>query len=168
MLQQLHPVRGKKMPLPPMLTAILLLLAVSLLSLSWLPLPVAALLSLFDTAATKRKMSRQGLPLAGRRIFTARCRALGSLGYYLGYHLLRYYLLPQLLAAVLYPPAGLLVATIFLGVGLVDYRVRKPKMALVGFYLFYFLEQLAYGSGAFWGCFRTRSFASYRLDLSKA
>jgi len=57
------------------------------------------------------------------------------------------------------------VLCLLLGVGLVDYRVRQPEMSLPGFYLFYFLEQLSYGSGVFWGCFKMKSFASYRLDL---
>lgn len=165
MLQQLHPVRGKKMLLPPMLAAILLCSALSLLSLSLLPLPVAALLLLVDTGLTKRKLIKQGLPLSIRKIFSARARAVGSLGYYLGYHLLRYYLLLLLVSVCIYPLAGIFVLFLFFAVGRVDYRVREPKMALLSFYLYYFLEQLSYGSGVFWGCFRVKSFASYRLDL---
>ncbi len=168
MLQQLHPVRGKKLPLPPMLTAILLLLALSVLSLSMLPVPFAGLLLLFDSCLTRRKMQKQGLPLSFGKIFAARGRAVGSLGYYLGYHLLRYYLLPMLLSAILYPPAGLLLLAIVSGVGLVDHQVRQVRLDLPRFYLFYLLEQLAYGAGVFWGCFRLKNFASYRLDLSKA
>jgi hypothetical protein len=54
---------------------------------------------------------------------------------------------------------------LLLGVGLVDYMVRKPRLSLPGFYLYYLLEQISYGSGVFWGCFRMKSFASYRLDF---
>jgi mycofactocin system glycosyltransferase len=165
LLQQLHPVRGKKMLLPPMLTAILLLPVAALLGLSLLPLPFALLLLLIDTALVRRRMAGQGLPLSAARILPARIRAVGSLGYYLGYHLLRYYLLPLLLGAILYPPFMPVVLGLLLGVGLVDYRVRKPGLSLPGFYCYYFLEQLSYGSGVFWGCFRMKSFASYRLDL---
>jgi len=40
---------------------------------------------------------------------------------------------------------------------------------LVPFFLFYYLlEQLAYGGGAFWGCVRQGSFASYRMRISQA
>ena len=165
LLQQLHPLRGKKMPLPPMLTLILLLLAVAAVTLSLLPLPVAALLLLIDSGLTQRRIDKQGLFLSGRKILAARIRAVGSLGYYLGYHLLRYYLLPLLLSSVLYLPFAPLILGLLLAVGLVDYQVRKPGMSLFGFYLYYFFEQLAYGSGVFWGCFKLKSFASYRLDL---
>lgn len=168
LLQQLHPVRGKKMVLPPMLTSILLLLAVAVACLSLLPLPFAALLLLIDNGKTWRKMNRQGLSLSIITIASARTRAVGSLGYYLGYHLLRYYLLPLLLLTIIYPPLAPLVLCLMAGVGLVDYRVRKPKMSLPGFYLFYFMEQLSYGSGVFWGCFRMKNFASYRLNLKAA
>jgi hypothetical protein len=33
------------------------------------------------------------------------------------------------------------------------------------FCCYYFLEQLAYGSGVFIGCLRLKAFASYRLNL---
>jgi len=168
LLQQLHPVRGKKMLLPPMLTSILLLLVTALVSLSPLPLPLAGLLLLVDTVLAERKMRKQGLPLSISTILAARARAVGSLGYYLGFHLLRYYLVPLGLAIFLYPPFGLLALAMLLGVGLVDFRVRQAKLFLPGFYLYYLLEQLAYGSGVFWGCFRMKSFASYRLDLKGA
>ena len=165
MLQQLHPVRGKKMLLPPMLTSILLLLVLSLVSFSLWPLPLATVLLLIDTGICRRKMARQGLSLSPIKILSARTRAVGSLGYYLGYHLLRYYLAPLLITVTFGLPFAAFVLCLLVGVGLVDYRVRKPRMSLAAFYLFYFLEQLSYGSGVFWGCLRMKSFASYRLDL---
>jgi len=168
LLQRLHPVRGKKMLLPPMLATILLLLAVALVGLSLLPLPLAALLLLIDTGLTKRKMTRQGLPLSGSKILAARIRAVGSLAYYLGFHLLRYYLLPLLLATLLYPPFALVVLVILFGVATVDHQVRRARLSLAFFWLYYFLEQLAYGSGVFWGCLKVKSFVSYRLDLKGA
>lgn len=168
MLQQLHPVRGKKMLIPPMLAVMLLLLAGALVFQSLLPLPVAAMLLVADAALATIKMRRQKLPLSFFKVLSARGRAVGCLGYYLGYHLLRYYLVPLLLVIPLYPPVGLLVLAIALGVGAVDYRVRKAKLSPVLFYLYYLLEQISYGCGAFWGCVRTKSFASYRLDVKGA
>jgi len=70
-----------------------------------------------------------------------------------------------LLATLLYPPLVLLLLCTFLGVGLVDYRVRKPIMTLPAFYFYYAMEQLSYGTGVFWGCFEMKSFASYRFEL---
>ncbi|MBN2791921.1 MAG: mycofactocin biosynthesis glycosyltransferase MftF [Desulfuromonadales bacterium] len=165
LLQQLHPARGKKMVLPPLLTAILALLVSCLVFLSFWPLWSALALLFVDSVASRRRMSKQGLLLPLIRIFVARSRAVGSLAYYLGYHLLRYYLLPLLLGAVFFPSFSLVPILLLLGVGLVDYRVRKPRMSLSAFYLYYLLEQLAYGSGVLWGCLKLKNFTSYRLDL---
>jgi len=168
LLQQLHPVRGKKMLLPPMLTCLLGLLVLALVGRSLLPLPIAGLLLLVDITLTRRKIRQKGLTLPVLSLLKARIRTCGSLGYYVGYHLLRYYLLPLILAASIYPPIGLLVICLLLGVGYVDFRVRGPRLQLASFYLYYFLEQISYGFGVFWGCFRIKSFASYRLDLKGA
>jgi mycofactocin system glycosyltransferase len=165
MLQQLHPVRGKKMMLPPLLTAILCLLALALIGRSLWPLLPALLLLVVDVVRTDRRIRAQGLSLAGSKIFLARARTLGSLAYYLGYHLLRYYLVPLLLISALYPPFALLVLFALGGVAIVDHQVRRPQLALPLFLFYYFLEQLSYGSGVFCGCLRLKTFASYRLDL---
>ncbi|MDZ4184839.1 MAG: mycofactocin biosynthesis glycosyltransferase MftF [Desulfuromonadales bacterium] len=165
MLQQLHPVRGKKMLLPPLLTTILGLLALALVGRSLWPLLPALLLFLGDLALTGRRIRAQGVTLASGKILLARARTIASLAYYLGYHLLRYYLVPLLVVSCLYPPLGLLVLLALGGVAIVDHQVRQPRLALPLFIFYYFLEQLAYGSGAFSGCWRLKTFASYRLDL---
>ncbi|MHB8708644.1 MAG: mycofactocin biosynthesis glycosyltransferase MftF [Desulfuromonadales bacterium] len=168
MLKQLHPVRGKKMALPPVLAVILGLLTGAVLGLSLLPLPLAAAVLLADALLVNRRLRKQQLPFTFGDILLARARAVGSLGYYLGYHLLRYYLGLLLLAACIYPPLGLVLLLTFAGVGRVDYSVRRPHMMLPAFYLYYLCEQLSYGAGVFWGCFRLGSFSSYRLSFREA
>ncbi len=166
LLQQLHPVRGKKMLLPPVLTALRR------------PVgpgpgrPDAAAAAAGGPAAARPTVcspgascASRGLPSRAGKILLARARATASLGYYLGYHLLRYYLLPLLLISALYPPFGLLVIIGLLGVATVDHQVRRARLALPLFWCYYLCEQLAYGSGVFWGCLRLKSFASYRLNL---
>jgi mycofactocin system glycosyltransferase len=168
LLKQLHPGRGKKMALPAVLTIVLGLLAGALVARSLLPLPVAAVVLLADTALATRTLRAQQLPFSALQVLLARLRAVGSLGYYLSYHLLRYYLPVQLLAACVYPPLGLLSLLMLLGAGAVDWGVRRPQMSLPAFYFYYFLEQLAYGSGVFRGCLEMKSFSCYRLNLQDA
>jgi hypothetical protein len=158
-------VRGKKMLLPPLLTTVLGLLAVALVGRAFWPLLPAFLLLLVDGVRTDRRIRAQGLTLAVGKIFLARARTLASLAYYLGYHLLRYYLVPLLLVSCLYPPFGLLVLLALGGVATVDHQVRQARLNLPLFCFYYFLEQLAYGSGAFMGCLRLKNFSSYRLNL---
>jgi mycofactocin glycosyltransferase len=165
LLQQLHPVRGKKMLLPPLLTLLLGLLALALVSRSLLPLLPAVLLTLVDTGLTSRRIGRKGLTLPLGKLLPARLRATASLGYYIGYHLLRYYLMPLLLVVCLFPSVGLLVLVTLLGVATVDHQVRRARLSLPLFWGYYLLEQLAYGSGVFMGCLKLKNFSSYRLHL---
>jgi preprotein translocase subunit Sec61beta len=168
LLKRLHPERGKKMAIPPVLAIILGLLVATLVTRSLLPLPVAAVVLLADTALNIRKFRAHKLPFTVVQVLLARLRALGSLGYYLGYHLLRYYLPVQLLAACIYPPLGMVTLLMLLGVGAVDWRVRGPKMSLPAFYLYYCLEQVSYGAGVFSGCLEMKSFSCYRLNVHDA
>jgi hypothetical protein len=129
------------------------------------PLLPALLLFLGDLALTGRRIRAQGVTLASGKILLARARTIASLAYYLGYHLLRYYLVPLLLTSCLYPPFGFLVGFALVGVAMVDHQVRQARLALPLFTFYYFLEQLAYGSGVFMGCLRLKTFTSYRLNL---
>ena len=113
-------------------------------------------------------MSKKTLNFPWTMIALARLRALGSLGYYLGFHLLRYYLLPAVIATFLYPPLLVLLLVVVLTVGYVDYRVRKAQLPLLLYYQFYILEQASYGAGVFWGCLKMKDFSTYRLDLNSA
>jgi mycofactocin system glycosyltransferase len=168
MLQNLHPARQKKMVFPPALALIVALLAADIVLLSGLPLVAAAALLLSDAALAHRRIARQGIPLSYGEVLLARGRAAASLAYYAGYHLLRYYLLPLSLLVALVPSLAGLAAAVFLWVGGVDYHVRRPKLLVPFFYLYYLLEQISYGSGVLWGCIRQGSFASYRMRISPA
>ncbi|WP_320055928.1 mycofactocin biosynthesis glycosyltransferase MftF [Desulfuromonas thiophila] len=164
-LHRLHPVRGKKMVLPPMLTAILFLLVGILVSgFAWLLVPVLALL-IVDMLRSRRRMLKMEMPFSPAEILLARLRALGSLGYYIGYHLLRYYLVPLALVSLWLPQVAVLLAVLLCGVATVDFRVRKPRINLFQFCFFYTMEQLSYGLGVLRGCFGIGSVASYALDF---
>ena len=165
LLQQLHPVRGKKMRLPPLLILPLLMMLISVLSFSLLPLLPALILLLADGLRCRRRIKSQGLVLPLFKVLCARLRATASLGYYLGYHLLRYYLPLLLICSLFYAPLGLFLLLTLLGVATVDHQVRKARLTLPIFWFFYLCEQLAYGSGVFMGCLHLKNFASYRLDL---
>lgn len=168
LLQQLHPRRGKKMPIPWTLVFVLLFPISAIISLNILFLVPAALLLLADGFILRRRLAGQGLSLDLGALIAARVRACGSLAYYLGYHLLRYYLVVLLVISILYPPISIVLLLMLLGVSMVDHQVRRAQLSLPQFCLYYFLEQLSYGSGVFWGCWKIKSFTSYRLDFSKA
>jgi hypothetical protein len=94
-----------------------------------------------------------------------RLRALGSLVYYLSYHLVRYYS-TALIAISLFVPVlwGLFGIVLACAAG-VDYAIKKPELSFPKFTGIYLLEQLAYGTGVFWGCLSRRCFASYQVVI---
>jgi mycofactocin system glycosyltransferase len=163
-LQKLHPLRRKKFVLPPMLGLILVLCFLAPYC-SWWLVGVATGLLAADAALFRRRLARRGAPFAFTTILAGRLRALGGLCYYLSYHLVRYYVLLLCLLSLLFPALWVLpLAAFFTCVG-VDYRIKKPRLFPFEFAVIYFLEQIAYGAGVFWGCLRGRGFASYKVTI---
>jgi mycofactocin system glycosyltransferase len=166
MLQLLHPERRKRMVIPPLLAVVLALcLAAPFLGL-W-PLLLVAMVLTIDAANVRVRIRRQGIPIGILEIIQGRVRALGSLVYYLSYHLVRYYSAPLILTALFVPALWVVFGFVLLCAASVDHAVKKPRLSLPVFSGIYFLEQIAYGCGAFWGCFTRRCFSSYRVDIFK-
>lgn len=168
MLQRLHPGRQKQMVIPPMSAA---LLAICLMApfTGWWPLLLAAGLLAADSAIIRFMFIRRGVPIGLKSLVVGRLRTLGSLIYYLSYHLVRYYALPLLIIALTVPGwwTRVLPAAFLMSAAGVDYLIKKPKMTFISFSVIYLLEQLAYGSGVFWGCLSRKCFSSYRVVILK-
>ena len=167
MLQILHPVRHKKMVVPPVLAAALIISIAAIFAFSPVLAVTALALMAADSFLSRRRIARMGLTLDLRTIFFARMRAMGSLAYYIGFHLVRYYLTPLAIASLFFPRFGAAVLIILLGVGIMDYIVRSPKLFFLSFFFYYIAEQFAYGAGVFWGCLKLRRFSTYRMHLLK-
>jgi cellulose synthase/poly-beta-1,6-N-acetylglucosamine synthase-like glycosyltransferase len=166
LLQVLHPARRKRLVLPWALAAGGLLALLAYLTGSWLPALAGAAVLLADTLRLRRRLQRQQVRLPLHTVLRARLRAWASLGYYVAFHLVRYYGLALLVAGLAWPRFGLLALVLALGAAAVDYRVRRPALRFPAFLGFYLAEHLAYGAGVFWGCARQRTFASYRPVFS--
>lgn len=161
-LQRLHPERRKRLVIPPLLGVVLALLVAAPFASGWLGLAAAGVLG-GDLVLLRRRVVRRGMPISLPALIAGRLRALGSLFYYLCYHLVRYYAPVLLLAAVLVPPLWVVPAAALGCSAGVDYAVRRPRLPFPVFAGIYLLEQLAYGAGVFWGCLRRKSFGSYRV-----
>lgn len=166
MLQLLHPQRQKQMVIPPLLALILMISLLAPFAGWWLLLLAVAVL-IVDVAATKVRLVNHTIAIAVIPLLKARLRALGSLVYYLSYHLVRYYATLLLVIAIIAPGvwSWLLPAAALLTAAGVDYSIKKPKLSFTGFAVIYLLEQLSYGSGVFWGCLSRKCFASYRVVI---
>ena len=166
MLQLLHPLRRKQMVIPPLL-AMVLMLCLAAPFAGWWPLLLAGGLLVADAAIVRVRFIRRRLPIGLLSLLAGRLRALGSLTYYLSYHLVRYYAVPLIVIALLIPGFwawALPVAALLCAAG-VDHAVRRPPLSFIRFSGIYLLEQLAYGAGVFWGCLSRKCFASYRVVI---
>ncbi len=166
MLQRLHPDRRKQMLVPPLFALLLALCLMAPFSGGW-SLLAAAVVFITDVAAVKFKLFRRGAPIATTALLAARLRALGSLVYYLSYHLSRYYIFPLLSVSLLLPKFFPVPVFVMLCAAWVDHSVRKPQLSFVSYLRIYMLEQVAYGAGVFWGCLHNRCFDNYRISLMK-
>jgi mycofactocin glycosyltransferase len=166
MLQLLHPQRRKQMVIPPLL-AMVLMLCLAASFAGWRTLLLAAGLLVADAAIVRVRFIRRRLPIGLVPLLAGRLRALGSLAYYLCYHLVRYYAVPLIVIALLIPGfwAWALPVATLLCAAAVDHAVRKPPLSFIWFCGIYLLEQLAYGAGVFWGCLNRKCFASYRVVI---
>ncbi|MGB9082355.1 MAG: mycofactocin biosynthesis glycosyltransferase MftF [Desulfuromonadaceae bacterium] len=166
MLQLLHPRRRKQMVVPAMLALVLMLVVMSPFT-GWWPLLLAAGLLVADTAIVRVRFIRRRLPIGLASLLAGRLRALGSLAYYISYHLVRYYATPLIIIALIVPgywALSLFAAALLCAAG-VDHAIKKPPLSFIRFCGIYFLEQIAYGAGVFWGCLNRKCFASYRVVI---
>ncbi len=168
MLQLLHPHRQKQMVIPPLSAALLIICLLTPFA-GWWPLLPAALLLAADSAVIRFMFIRRGVPIGLKSLVAGRLRTLGSLIYYISYHLVRYYALPLLIIALIVPGswARVLPAAFLMIAAAVDYMIKKPQLTFAGFSIIYLLEQLAYGAGVFWGCLSRKCFGSYRVVISR-
>jgi len=169
MLQLLHPQRRKQMVIPPPLALVLALGLVAPFS-SWLLLALAAGMLVADVVTVRFSLIRRKLPIRLPALLAGRLRALASLAYYVSFHLVRYYAAPLLLIALFVPGmwSWLLPLLAFVTAAGVDHAIKKPPMSFIVFSGIYLLEQVAYGTGVFWGCMSRRCFSSYRVEILKS
>jgi mycofactocin glycosyltransferase len=166
LLQRLHPHRRKRMVIPPLLATVLALCLIAPFA-RWWPLAAAMGILTVDTMVVRLRFARRGLPFGPVALLSGRLRALGSLVYYLSYHLIRYYSIPLIAGALFFPLFRLaFIATLGCAAG-VDHAIKKPNLAFVRFVGIYLLEQLAYGAGVFRGCLSRRCFSSYRVVIMR-
>jgi mycofactocin system glycosyltransferase len=164
MLQRLHPQRHKRMVIPPLLFILLLLCLLAPFSGCWSLVPAVALLAV-DAVAVHRRLFKRNIPITIPALISGRLRALGSLVYYLSYHLVRYYSIALVAVALLLPLLWLPFLGALLCAARVDFTIRKPEQRFAVFAVIYALEQFAYGSGVFWGCLSRNTFSSYRVVI---
>jgi hypothetical protein len=147
----------------PALVFLVLTLALLLLN----PYPLCALPPVIAFELWRRSLTLKKLrmPLPVVKLAVSILRTYLSFGYFLSFHLVRYYLILLVVPAVFYYPVGIFDGALLLLASLVDYSTRKPSLNYPAFLFFYLLEHLTYQIGVFWGCLKRGYFGSYLVYL---
>ena len=167
-LHTLHPARRKRLPLSPLPTLTFVALTASLLAREpWL-VPLVAVPWAADVTRRLLHLQREGVVVSSRRVASSVLRGHLSLVYYLFFHLVRYYLIVLVAAAVALPAIWPLAAFAVLYTGVVDYAVQRPRLGLATFLGYRVLEHAAYQLGVASGCLRQRTLRPYRVSWRRA
>lgn len=154
----------KRFPWKPAALTFMILCCLGILTRSVLVLPVAALLAGSEAWRRRRELKRKtGASLSYATVLQAILKDYFASAFYLAYHLVRYYLVLMLLAAILIPAAAPLLVGLILFPALVEFARKQPRLSLLLFLFFYLAEQAFYQAGVFWGCLTWNSFRPYHL-----
>ena len=166
LLQRLHRSRGKKMmfPLGSSLfwsTGILVLLLKSPIALS-----LCVIIVIADTLKRRSLVRRKHIPVKEVYLFLAVLRGYFAHFYHFCAFLSRYYLIWSVPAFFVFPPAFAMIWFAHLLTGVMDYRIKKPRMNLFSFFFYFSLEQLFYQLGVWRGCVRNLSFQAVNPQIA--
>lgn len=157
-LQQLHTGRVKTLFLPWTESLFWLTVILSVVIGSTIPLLAGAGLFLADSIRKHGKLKSRHLPVALHEVSTAIMRGYLAFVYHCCSFFSRYYLIFVPLILMLLPKVGAMMAVMHLIAGVVEYFIRKPKLNILAFLVFFTLEQASYQSGVWWECIRRTNF----------
>jgi mycofactocin system glycosyltransferase len=164
MLYRAHESAAKRYPWQPMCMLLLGVCCAGLLTREILFLPIALLILIVDSVLRKTRYEQQiGVPLTLTQVFRATVEKHFHLSFHLAHHLVRYYLLPLVVLAIIFPHIILAAVALIVFPSLVLYVEKKPRLNFGQFLFFFLSEQAFYQTGVFWGCLKLRSFRPYRL-----
>jgi mycofactocin system glycosyltransferase len=160
-LHALHPEKRKRFGLTPLPAVTFAVVAVALIGRRPWFLVACLLPVLWDGSRRLLHLRREGVHVPSHWVWFAVLRGHLSTSYFLLFHVVRYYLLPLVVAGFVLPGLWVLAVFAVLYSSVVDYAVKRPRLWYPTFLCFYLAEHTAYQSGVLVGCLRSRSFRSY-------
>ena len=158
LLQELHPNRVKTFLIWPKSLVFWSLCAAAILLGAWSIGFMAVAWLMGDAVLRQREISKVGVRLNILPALAAVLRSNASFLYHCGSFVSRYYLGCATLLAPVYPMLAAVAWALHLGVGTVEFLVKKPRLNLVSFLGLFSLEQLSYQTGVWFGCVRDMFF----------
>jgi mycofactocin system glycosyltransferase len=157
-LQQLHSGRVKTLYLPWTESLFWLLVILSMLLKTILPIFLGAGLLLTDGIQKHAKLKARQIPVTRFQVYTAIIRGNLSFVYHCCSFISRYYLVVVPVIGLFSPLSATVMIGMHLTAGLVEYTVKKPRLNPISFLLFFTLEQASYQIGVWWECIRRVNF----------
>jgi mycofactocin glycosyltransferase len=158
LLQELHPDRIKTFVLWPKSVIFWVFFVIAVFAANWSIGVMAAVWLVVDAIGRRREGAMLGVSLSFGLVLAAAVRCNASFLYHCGSFVSRYYLVCALALAPIFPELGAVVLALHLGVGTVEFFVRKPRLNLVSFVGLFSLEQLSYQAGVWFGCLQDKFF----------
>jgi mycofactocin system glycosyltransferase len=158
LLQKFHTKRIKQflVPLPDCTFWGLVFLSISM---GWIPLlGLCGIVLLTDSLIKFSRIRRKHIPLYFTHFLLSTFRGYLAFLYHCCAFVSRYYLLWALLVCVLSPVGAALMLGAHLLTGVGEYFIKKPRLSLPSFLLYFTLDQLSYQLGVWWGCLKRLCF----------
>jgi mycofactocin system glycosyltransferase len=159
LLQKFHAKRIKQFlfPLPDCIFWGLVLLSIAS---GWLPLlGLSGLVLLTDSLFKSSRIRRKNISISFINILSAIFRGYLAFLYHCCAFVSRYYLLWALFLCILAPVGAALMLGAHLLTGVGEYFIKKPRLRLPSFLLFFTVDQLSYQLGVWWGCLKRLCFS---------
>lgn len=154
LLQRLHAKRVKHLIFPPAESLFWGLVVLSII-FKYIPLMVlSGIIILIDSLIKFTKIRHKDIPIKFPHMFLAVFRGHLAFFYHCCAFVSRYYLIWSIVIFPFVPfGSGIIIGMHFLA-GVVEYFIKKPRLNLISFLLYFSLEQLSYQSGVWWRCLR--------------
>jgi mycofactocin system glycosyltransferase len=159
LLQKFHTERIKQFlfPLPDCTFWGLVFLSIAT---GWIPLlGLCGLVLLTDSLIKSSRIRRKKIPIYFTHILLATFRGYLAFFYHCCAFVSRYYLLWAILLGVLAPVGAAIILGAHLLTGIGEYFIKKPRLRLPSFLLYFTLDQLSYQVGVWWGCLKRFCFS---------
>ena len=159
LLQQFHVKRIKQFlfPLPASIFWGLFLLSIASGQIPLLGL--CGIMLLTDSLIRFTRLRKKNIPIYFTRLLSATSRSYLAFFYHCCAFVSRYYLLWAPLIFILAPLGSAIVVCMHLLTGIGEYRIKKPRLHLPSFLIYFTMDQLSYQLGVWWGCFKRLCFS---------
>lgn len=158
LLQRLHTKRIKRLLFPPAGVLFWLTLVLSLMFEHGALSGLCCVIFVVDSLMKYYRINTRKIPIRLPMIFLAVLREYLAFLYHCCSFVSRYYLIGIPILFPFFPFVAIGILSAHLMTGIVDFLIKKPRLNLLSFLIYFSLEQISYQIGVWWGCLKNCSF----------